>query len=215
MTAVKDPVRILIADADADTRSLYENLLSPTGCEVVAAVDGRDALVKALASRPTLVITETRLPILDGYDLCAVLRRDAVTQSVPILVVTSETRIAMLERAHAAGVDAVLNKPVSPETLLTEIRYLLDHYDRSHTPPIEPLPTKKQAKAHLRKQTTDPPVPPPALTCPSCHERPLTYERSHLGGVNARHPEQWDEFICSTCGRFQYRHSTRKVRRVR
>jgi predicted RNA-binding Zn-ribbon protein involved in translation (DUF1610 family) len=41
------------------------------------------------------------------------------------------------------------------------------------------------------------------------------YEQSHIGGVSAKHPEQWDDFICPTCGTFEYRHRTRKLRRVR
>jgi hypothetical protein len=40
------------------------------------------------------------------------------------------------------------------------------------------------------------------------------YEHSHVGGVSQRHPEQWDYYRCSACGRFQYRQRTRKLRRV-
>ena len=69
------------------------------------------------------------------------------------------------------------------------------------------------SKAHQRFTTTAPPAEPPALTCPTC-DRPLTYEQSHIGGVSDRHPEQWDDFTCSTCGTFQYRHRTRKLRRA-
>jgi CheY-like chemotaxis protein len=53
-------VRVLIADADDDTRSRFGESLKRAGCDVVDAVDGRDALVKALSQRPALVITETR-----------------------------------------------------------------------------------------------------------------------------------------------------------
>ena len=85
-------VRILVADADDDTRLLFRKSLKSAGCDVVDAVDGRDALVKALSHQPTLVVTETRLPIFDGFALCEVLRRDSMTRSVPILVVTAEKR---------------------------------------------------------------------------------------------------------------------------
>jgi CheY-like chemotaxis protein len=47
-------VRILVADADEDARSLYRESLEIAGCDVVDAADGRDALVKALSHRPTL-----------------------------------------------------------------------------------------------------------------------------------------------------------------
>ena len=113
-------VRVLIADADDHTRSRLGESLTRAGCDVVEALDGRDALVKALSQRPTLVMTEARLPILDGYALCDVLRRDSVTRTVPILVVTAETRPSELIRARRAGANAVLSKPVTPEALLAE-----------------------------------------------------------------------------------------------
>ena len=69
-------------------------------------------------------------------------------------------------------------------------------------------------RAHARFETTAPPLTPPELRCPMC-DRPLTYTRSHVGGVSDRHPEQWDYFTCSSsCGTFQYRHRTRKLRHV-
>jgi two-component system, chemotaxis family, response regulator PixH len=56
-------------------------------------------------------------------------------------------------------------------------------------------------------------VPPPLL-CPHC-SRPLTYLKSYLGGVSAKHPEQWDYFECpAEDGTFQYRHRTRKLRHI-
>src|SRR6476660_4264152 len=68
--------RILVVEPDDEARALYSELLHRAGCEVVEASDGREALVKAFAQTPTLVVTETRLPMLDGYALCEVLRAD-------------------------------------------------------------------------------------------------------------------------------------------
>ena len=217
--AHRHAVRVLVADADDDTRSLYGESLRRAGWDVVDAADGRDALVKALSVRPTLVITETRLPMFDGYALCEVLRRDSATSTVPILLVTTETRPTELDRARAVGVDAVLNKPVTPDALLNEIQRILERSESPRTterpPPDSPHQQRRtsQAKAHLRTQTTTPPAPPPPLTCPSC-DGPLKYEHSHVGGVSRRHAEQWDAFTCPTCGMFEYRQRTRKLRRV-
>jgi CheY-like chemotaxis protein len=228
--------RILIVEPDDDTRALYIRSLQVVGCEVVEASDGRDALVKALAHPPALVMTETRLPMFDGYALCEVLRRDSATRTVPILAVTTEQRPTEWERARAAGADAILVKPASLEAMLNEIRRLLtpsrashrkratarattvEHQSCSASMPAcsEVHPDKAQAKAHLRFDTTTPPERPPDLVCPSC-DRPLQYQRSHIGGVSSRHAEQWDQFVCPTpasCGVFEYRQRTRKLRRV-
>jgi PleD family two-component response regulator len=64
--------RTFVVEPDDETRALYGQLLQRAGCEVVEASDGRDALVKAFAQAPTLVMTDTRLPMLDGYALCEV-----------------------------------------------------------------------------------------------------------------------------------------------
>jgi DNA-binding response OmpR family regulator len=149
-----------------------------------------------LVRPPTVVIIETRLPIFDGHALCEVLRRDSTTRTVLILVVTTETRPTELERVRAAGADAVLVKPVPPDALLHEIQRLLTCFRNLHT-------ESATQRAH-----------PPELLCPLCN-RWLTYEHSHIGGVNDRRTEQWDYYVCSaSCGTFQYRQRTHKLRRV-
>ena len=211
-------LRILVADADADTRSLYRETLRSTGCDVIDAANGRDALVSALTHRPSLVITETRLPIFDGFELCKVLRRDTQTSSVPILVLTADARKSEADRARKSGADSVLIKPVTPDELLAEVQRLI-----SEPPPPKPdtkhetaplsAAQRRQAKAQHRVETTNPPAQPPQLVCPSC-DRPLTYELSRIGGVHGQQ-EQWDSFTCPTCcSSFEYRQRTRQTRKV-
>ena len=181
--------RILVADSDDAARAFYRESLKLTGCEVVDAMDGRAAVIKALVQQPSLVITETRLPLCDGYALCEVLRRDSTSRRVPIVVVTSETRLASLERARAAGADAILVKPISPETLLVVIQGLLGG--------------------------SEPASPPSSLACPVC-EGLLTYERSHRGGKSRRATGPWDAYTCAACSsRFAYRPRTRTLQRAR
>jgi hypothetical protein len=70
------------------------------------------------------------------------------------------------------------------------------------------------SKSFSRFATTVPPVSPPGLVCPS-RDHTLTYGESYVGGVSDRHPEQWDHYTCpGSCGAFQYRHRTRKLRRI-
>src|SRR5205085_4103995 len=103
----------------------YRQSFSLEGCDVVEAADGRDALTKALVEPPTLVVTEIRLPFVDGYALCEILRRDRATADVPILVITSDARTLAIDRARTAGADAVLVKPTTPEQMLIEMRRLV------------------------------------------------------------------------------------------
>jgi hypothetical protein len=69
------------------------------------------------------------------------------------------------------------------------------------------------SRAHKRGETIAPPIAPPKLVCPRC-DNALMYLRSYVGGVSAKHSEQWDEYECPNgCGSFQYRQRTRKIRR--
>jgi uncharacterized protein with PIN domain len=148
-----------------------------------------------------------------------------VTADVPILIVTADARAAEGSRAHRMGADAVLVKPTTPENILAAARRMLDDTremrDRARTMRAHAVTQRQQAegqRARLSKSfshfaTTVPPLSPPTLVCPMC-DGPLAYERSHVGGVSERHREQWDHYTCpASCGAFQYRHRTRKLRR--
>jgi CheY-like chemotaxis protein len=67
--------RILIADADANTRSRYQEAFERVGCDVIEAGDGHEALLRVLEQPPTLVLTDVDLPLLDGIALCDVLKK--------------------------------------------------------------------------------------------------------------------------------------------
>lgn len=229
------PLTALLVDRDADTRHMYAEFLRQSACEIDEAEDGREALAKAIARRPDVIVTETRLAGIDGFDLCRLLRDDPTTCDIPILVVTGDAFEGDRVRAQRAGADAVLVKPCLPERLAAEVQQLLAHVHgvhgraRARRPPasrdgrndlasVSPFiaATKRTmlSRAHIRHDTTEPPTAPPILVCPSC-DQPLKYVKSHVGGVSARHPEQWDYFECAGgCGTFQYRQRTRKLRRV-
>jgi CheY-like chemotaxis protein len=215
-----DQSTVLIADADAATRALYRESLQLSGWQVVEASDGRDALMKALADPPSLIMTEMALPFIDGSALCEILRRDRATADVPILVLTADTRPSQIERARRMGADAVLVKPATPEQIVAETARLttITNSQRRRTVAAtvtaNPSRTRARSRSFQRFTTTTPPVDPPILLCPSC-DRPLAYVQSYIGGVSERHAEQWDEYHCTaSCGTFQYRHRTRKVQRV-
>jgi CheY-like chemotaxis protein len=231
------PLRVIAADPDVDARALYRQLFGHEEFDFLEASDGRDALVKALARVPALVVSELRLPLIDGFELCEILRLDRKTASVPIIIATTETRPREIERARQLA-DVVIAKPACTDVLMSECaRLLAKSYtlrgrfaelcvDTSESLGIsatalrvaaeirEERARSSASRAHPRYTTTAPPSTTPELTCPSC-DQPLTYEVSYVGGVSERHSEQWDYFICATCGMFQYRQRTRKLRPLR
>ncbi len=229
------PTVALLVDPHADTRRMYAEYLKRSSCIIEEADDGRAALAKAISGRPDIIVTETQLPGINGFDLCSLLRQDAATRAIPIVVVTSDVFEVDVTRVWQAAADAVLIKPCLPQVLFAEIQRLLARSAslRERAGAVRERMRDQLAKsgrlieqsravvrrqmlssAHIRQETTTPPVIPPALVCPSC-DQALRYLRSHVGGVSARHAEQWDYFKCAGgCGQFQYRERTRKLRRV-
>src|SRR4051812_30396249 len=116
----------LLADRDPDTRAMYAEYLRLSSCAIDEADDGREALAKALTRRSDVIVTETRLPGMSGFDLCTLLRQDCVASAIAIVVVTGDAFESDIRRAYSAGADSVLVKPCLPETLFTEITRLLD-----------------------------------------------------------------------------------------
>lgn len=225
-------IRALLAVSDAAQRTAYAQYLRGSGYEINEAEDGGEALAKALARLFDVVVADVSLSGIDGGQLCALLRYDRQTQSMPIIVLTPSGDPAGLERMRQAGANAVLVEPLGPETLLAEMRRLVASPDcvvsamtgraflaaRDAAEPggqRGPSTGKRPlSRAHLRHRTTTPAIAPPTLVCPECDRR-LVYLHSHIGGVNAYHTEQWDYYKCpSTCGSFQYRHRTRRLRRL-
>lgn len=127
-------VRVVVVDPDDDMRVLYREWLRHTGWDVIEASDGHDALVKALVRTHSLIITGLRLPGLDGYALCEILRRNRTTASVPIVVVTDEIRATELLRARHAGADVVLTKPASADSVVDTLKEMLTRRIRRDTP---------------------------------------------------------------------------------
>src|SRR4051812_23067848 len=102
---------VLFVDRDEDSRAMYAQYMRSENWTVEEAADGPEALAKALALRPDVIVTEIRLPGIDGFELCKLLRADFATRLVPIVVVTGDAYKRDVELARSAGASSVLVKP--------------------------------------------------------------------------------------------------------
>jgi DNA-binding response OmpR family regulator len=116
---------VLVADDDADILRFVEINLRLEGFEVVTAQDGPDALAKAVAVRPDLVLLDVRMPGIDGYTVCARIRADASLAAVRVVIVTANYGSAEVAAARRAGADDFLVKPFLPTTLLDMAKAML------------------------------------------------------------------------------------------
>ena len=116
---------VLVADDDTDILRFVEINLRLEGFEVVTAQDGPDALAKAIAVRPDLVLLDVRMPGIDGYTVCARIRADASLAAVRVVIVTANYGSAEVAAARRAGADDFLVKPFLPTTLLDMAKAML------------------------------------------------------------------------------------------
>ncbi|HLG16371.1 MAG TPA: response regulator [Blastocatellia bacterium] len=116
--------KVLIVEDDFDTRYVLSLVLKAEGYVVVTAADGECALGVAAEQQPDLVITDVKMPRLDGIELTRRLRSDPQTAATPILVITAYGETP-LKRALAAGASACARKPIVVDELLTTVKALL------------------------------------------------------------------------------------------
>ena len=105
--------RILIVEDDADVRRTLERCLLREGCEVTAAVDGKEAAEKIDRARPELVLTDLEMPRAGGREVVAL----AVQRRVPVVVLTGHATVQAAVELMRAGAANFLTKPFTPETL--------------------------------------------------------------------------------------------------
>ncbi len=117
--------RILVADDNAASRELLREVLESMGCEVLEAVDGREAVERAREGAPGLVLVDIQMPRLDGYGVLRELRGDAQLQPVRVVALTAFAMQGDRERALAAGFDGYITKPVEIAALRREVRRFL------------------------------------------------------------------------------------------
>jgi len=123
------PKTVLIAEDAASIRSIIAYLLRGRGYDVVESADGSDALEKALALRPDLIVLDVLMPGKTGFDVCAYLKANDATRSIPVLILTSVTRDSGKSDDHwrkISGADEFVSKPFKAHDLLARIETLLE-----------------------------------------------------------------------------------------
>ncbi len=125
---------ILTVDDEPDVTDLVQFHLTRAGYEVAAAATGREALVVVGARRPDLILLDLMLPDIDGFGVCEILRRDAATASIPIVILTAWATTDARSLGLELGALDYLIKPFSPRELTGRVQRLLS-LRAPNTPP--------------------------------------------------------------------------------
>ncbi|MFZ5441584.1 MAG: response regulator [Myxococcota bacterium] len=129
---------LLLVDADAKSLRVMEVSLKKAGFQVTTAIHGKDALEKVQISPPDLVLSETRMPEMDGLELCKVLKSDERFRHIPFVFLTSQKAVESKVKGLEQGADDYLTKPIYIKEVVTRVRMILqkvekDRNDRKET----------------------------------------------------------------------------------
>jgi two-component system, cell cycle response regulator DivK len=117
---------VLVVDDFHDNREMYMQYLSFAGYRVAEAVDGEDALAKARSLLPDVIVMDLSLPRLDGWEATRRLKKDPLTQGIPVIALTGHALAGHAEGALGAGCDAFVTKPCVPSELEGRVREMLN-----------------------------------------------------------------------------------------
>jgi DNA-binding response OmpR family regulator len=120
--------RILVVEDELPMRTALEDCLVGEGFRVITAPDGERGLERALKEKPDLLLLDVMMPRLDGFALCAELRR--LGHAMPVLMLTAKGQVRDRVSGLDAGADDYLVKPFSTDELLARVRALLRRVQR-------------------------------------------------------------------------------------
>jgi two-component system phosphate regulon response regulator PhoB len=117
--------KILIIEDEADIQEVIQYNLSREGFKVACAGDGERGLEAARRDSPDLVLLDLMLPSVDGIEVCRQLKRDPITRSIPILMVTAKGEDSDVVLGLGVGADDYITKPFSPKELVARVKAVL------------------------------------------------------------------------------------------
>lgn len=118
MSVTESGVKVLVIDDSNTIRRSAEIFLKQAGHEVQLAEDGFDALSKVSDSLPDLIFCDILMPRLDGYQTCAIIKRNPRFASVPVIMLSSKDGVFDKARGRMVGSQDYLTKPFSKDQLL-------------------------------------------------------------------------------------------------
>ena len=125
MTEQKSPL-ILVVDDYQDAREMYAEYLQFSGFRVAEAKNGNEAVEKAFALKPDLILMDLSLPGMDGWEATRRLKADDATRHIPVVALTGHALAGASEGAKKAGCDSFVTKPCLPDDLVVEVRRMLN-----------------------------------------------------------------------------------------
>lgn len=125
--------RLLVVDDEPNLLVAVAAVLRGEGFEVMTARNGKDALLQIAKTLPDLIVSDVRMPLMDGFTLARQLRSAPHTKLIPIIFLTARDETEDRIEGFRAGVDVYLTKPFEPDELIAVIQNILNRVERTRT----------------------------------------------------------------------------------
>lgn len=120
----------LIIEDNPDNMVLITRLLKKHGYETLQATSGIEGYEIALKYKPDFIILDIQLPDIEGTKVALRIRESEIGNSIPIIAMTSYAMAGDRERLLAAGCDGYIEKPIDPERVISQIKYIIGEIEQ-------------------------------------------------------------------------------------
>ena len=117
--------KILIVEDDRDIAEMVEYNLREEGYDTISAFNGEDGVRLAKKESPDLIVLDIMLPIIDGFEVCRILKKEQTTTEIPIIILSAKSQETDKVVGLELGADDYITKPFSPRELIARIRAIL------------------------------------------------------------------------------------------
>ncbi len=123
---MSDKKRILLVDDEPSILKMVRKRLEVAGYDVTVAMDGEEALNQAKQMKPSLMILDLMLPKLNGYEVCAAVKKDPDLKGIPVILLTARVQEKDEKEGLLCGADCYMRKPFQSQELVERVRSLTD-----------------------------------------------------------------------------------------
>lgn len=115
-------IKVMVIDDSSTIRKSAEIFLKPSGCEVILAEDGFEAMHKIVDNQPDIIFIDIVMPRLDGYQACMLIKKNPIYQAIPVIMLSGKDGLFDKAKGRIAGSNDYLTKPFSSENLIDIIQ---------------------------------------------------------------------------------------------
>jgi twitching motility two-component system response regulator PilG len=115
-------IKVMVIDDSNTIRRSAEIFLGQSGCEIILATDGFDAMAKIIDHHPDVIFVDVVMPRLDGYQTCTLIKQNSRFNTIPVVMLSSKDGLFDRARGRIAGCDEYLTKPFTRDSLLAAVR---------------------------------------------------------------------------------------------